>query len=204
MAFIYKSKLVRGVGVNDAKYKVRESVSWREGGKLKIKSTWLCPFYEKWSNMIDRCYGESNSINRQPYKDCTVCEEWLTFSNFRSWMITQEWEGKHLDKDLLFTGNKTYSPESCVFISRYINSFILTQEKNKGEYPSGVSLRKDTNKFHSTCQDPFKRKKIHLGYFNCQNEAHLAWKSYKHKLSIKYAELQTDSRIKKALMERYL
>ena len=75
--------------------------------------------------MLQRCYSESHLVRQPTYKGCSVCEEWLTFSNFKSWMEQQDWEGKQLDKDLLVYKNKIYSPETCVFVSSVINSFFV-------------------------------------------------------------------------------
>jgi len=39
-------------------------------------------------------------------------------------MERQDWEGKHLDKDILIPGNKIYSPDRCIFVSSLINLLI--------------------------------------------------------------------------------
>ena len=75
------------------------------------------------------------------YKDITCCQEWLIFSNFKSWMKQQDWEGKQLDKDLLIYQNKIYSPETCVFVDRKINQFLVKSNNSRGKYPLGVSYR---------------------------------------------------------------
>ena len=38
--------------------------------------------------------------------------------------------GWELDKDILEKGNKTYSPETCCFVPRVINSLYKTNYKN--------------------------------------------------------------------------
>ena len=110
-------KLVAGVGVNDADYPV---VRFGKDINGKRNREWVCPFYKTWSAMLNRCYR--NPVQKA-YKDTTVCEEWHTFSNFRNWMEQQNWEGKDLDKDLL-TDSNHYSPENCIFISEWLNTFI--------------------------------------------------------------------------------
>jgi hypothetical protein len=112
------NKLVHGVGINDANYKVTD----RANRNLPI--TWRCPYYVTWSSMLARCFSKSFKKANPAYEGCTVTSNWLKFSNFRSWMQTQDWQGKELDKDLLFAGNKLYSPEMCVFLEAKINSFI--------------------------------------------------------------------------------
>lgn len=188
------NKLVCGAGINDADYQVLPTING--------KRVW-CPYYRKWCSMLQRCYGESYHKRYPTYQDCTVCEEWLVFSNFKSWMETQEWEGYHLDKDFLFEGNKIYSPETCVFISRELNTFIIDCGNSRGEYPIGVYFNKVTNRFRSKCNNPFTKKFVHLGYYDTMEEAHQVWKKYKHQLALQYAELQADERIKQVLINKF-
>lgn len=80
-----KPKLVYGVGINDADYPTtqREKVN----GEWKI--TWRCLYYDRWVSMLTRCYSSKCHEKQPTYKGCSVCDEWLTFSNFRKWMEQQ-------------------------------------------------------------------------------------------------------------------
>ena len=40
-------------------------------------------------------------------------------------MEQQDYIGKVLDKDLKVTGNKIYSPETCLFISPKVNGYLI-------------------------------------------------------------------------------
>ena len=102
-------KLVWGVGINDADYSVCPRV---DGIHIN------CIYYQTWQSMLERCYSSKYQAKHPTYKSCTVCEEWLHFSNFRSWMVGQNHKGKFLDKDILELGNKIYSPETCIFVTR--------------------------------------------------------------------------------------
>lgn len=197
-------KLVCGVGINDVDYVVTklETVGYVDG-KQKQKVVWRCPIYRVWKSMIVRCYSAKYQ-NRQPtYDGCTVSEEWKTFSNFRSWMVAQDWEGKQLDKDLLFEGNKIYSHKTCVFVTHMVNSFTTERGNDRGKWMIGVSRHKVTNKFQARCNNPFTKKREHLGYFDCELEAHNAWVERKLELAHELAEIQTDERVAKALVARY-
>lgn len=120
-----RNKLVHGVGVNDANYPV---VNYSSTNKITGKPTQtICIFYNTWKAMLERCYSESLKRRRPSYIGCTVCEEWLLFSNFKVWMETQDWKGNQLDKDLLIEHNKVYSPETCLFLSREVNSFLTSR-----------------------------------------------------------------------------
>ena len=196
-------KLVLGVGVNDADYQIYESVVTTDAnGKKKRKDVWICPFYLKWKHMLQRCYSVKFQERQPTYSGCSVCEEWLTFSNFKVWMETQDWEGKQLDKDLLFSGNKVYSPDTCVFIGRRINTFLVESKASRGEWIIGVYWHQDRNKFVAQCNDGSGQQK-HLGSFNTEIEAHQAWLAFKLEQAKILAAEQTDTRVAKALIERY-
>lgn len=168
-------KLVHGVGINDADYVVKVMASYYEDGKRKRKLVSICPFYEKWKSMIDRCYSEKIKTKRPCYIGCSVCVEWLTFSNFKIWMEEQDWKGLELDKDLLGT-SKIYSPETCIFIPAEINSFLTFSERDK---PSGllIGVHHKRGKFRAVIRDSGKYR--NLGTFTTELEAHLKWYNQK-------------------------
>lgn len=196
-----KRRLVRGVGINDADYNIgkKEFIN----GKHEI--VWMCPFYQTWVNILHRCYYEKQHLRRPTYKGCSVCEEWFTFSNFKVWMETQDWQGKQLDKDLLKEGNKVYSPEYCIFVDPKINTFVTDRGASRGDYMIGVCWHKRAGKFQSNCSNPFTSKKEYLGLFTNELEAHLAWKHRKHELACMLADSGycTDPRLAEVLRTRY-
>ena len=197
-------KLVYGVGVNDAEYTAQkfETIGYVDG-KQKQRQVWICPFYQTWKNMIDRCFSETNKVRNPTYKDVTCCEEWLLFSNFKRWMEQQDWKGKQLDKDIIIPDNKVYNPETCAFVSRVTNTFVLASEASRGEWPLGVYWSKKAGKLRAKCKNPFTKKSEHLGYFSCHYEAHEVWRKRKHQLAQLVAELETDPRVVEALKKRY-
>lgn len=192
-----KRKLVYGVGVNDVDYKVYEYEYIN--GKQKI--VWTCRFYRRWYHMLGRCYSQKYQTKKPTYKGCTVCEDWLLFSNFKSWMEQQDWEGNQLDKDLLVEGNKVYSPDTCVFVTSRVNNFTIDRGIDRGDYPIGVC--KDQGKYRASCSS--EGQTIYLGLYNTPEEAHQVWKEYKHKLACELADSDevTDERVKELLRTRY-
>jgi hypothetical protein len=195
-----KNSLVYGVGINDANYSVVVS----ETIDGKYVAVWKCPFYASWARMLQRCYSEAWHKTKPSYKGCTVSEEWKLFSNFRGWMEKQDWEGKHLDKDLLSVGTKQYSSDTCAFVSQRVNNFTLESGVSSSGTMIGVSKNKRTGKYLSCVSNPFTGKGEMLGKFDTELEAHLAWKARKHELACQLAELETDPRIVKVLQTRYL
>jgi len=186
-----RNRLVCGVGINDASYRqeIRERYIDTAGIK-RSKLIWQCPYHLKWHNILIRCYSSKYQNEKTTYKGCTVCDDWLVFSNFKSWMEKQNWEGKHLDKDFLIKGNKLYSPDTCIFVDGALNCFLTLNGAVRGEYPVGVSLYKVNGKYRSgICIDG---KCTHLGYYLTSLEAHLVWQKAKLKqaevLLLRYTE----------------
>ena len=192
-------KLTYGVGFNDSNYQINQYI--KVNGKYKI--VWRCPFYMAWTNMLRRCYSETYQKTHPTYKGCQVCEEWLTFSNFKAWMEMQSWKNKELDKDLLSQNNKIYSPEYCIFVDARVNTFTTDSAKIRGEYLIGVCWDKNANKFKSTCRNPFTNKQEHLGLFDNELDAHLMWKNKKHEHALKLANTCDDKKLAQALRQRY-
>ena len=149
------NKLVHGVGINDATYNVY-LYEQTDGRQIIV---WRCPYYARWCHMLQRCYSDNWHERHPTYIGCSVCEEWLIFSNFKRWMEQQDWEGNQLDKDLLVKGNKEYNPDNCVFVTRMVNSFLTDRDNARGEYLIGVHFNKSTNKFQAQCRNPFYREK---------------------------------------------
>lgn len=153
--------------------------------------------------MFKRCYSKILHERCPTYIGCTVSEDWLTFTNFKAWMKKQDWEGLQLDKDLLFEGNKLYSSDTCVFVSPMVSSFTIDCRSARGEWLIGVCWNKERAKFQSNCRNPFTGKLEYLGYFDCEQEAHNAWRKRKLELAHELAAIQTDERVAKALIGRY-
>jgi hypothetical protein len=171
------SRLVCGVGVNDID---------RLGKSF---------YYKTWANMLKRCYSEAYQKDRPTYKGCTVCEEWLLFSNFRDWMRSFSWVGKHLDKDIIIPGNKVYSPETCCFIDQKTNSLLV---KCLGTKPLGFTLHKPTGKYLAQIRIEGVNK--YLGIFNTSKGAGNAYKTEKHRILMSVADGFSDERIKAGLV----
>ena len=198
-----KAKLVFGVGINDADYVVQKKETVEVNGKIKQKLVWVCPYYRTWKSMLQRCYSTRFQESFPTYKWCSVSEEWLRFSNFKSWMEKQDWEGLQLDKDILFEGNKVYSEETCTFVTKGVNVFTTDRGNGRGEWLIGVCWDKNAGKFKSMCRNTFTKKQEYLGLFTCEVEAHQAWLKRKLELAHLLAAEQTDGRVAKALIERY-
>jgi len=193
---MHKRGYVHGRGINDVNFPVFVRDDEGRGQELKP--------YRIWRHMLERCYVKKTQQKFPSYKKCSVCDEWLIFSAFFKWYKSQDKEpDAHLDKDLLFPGNKVYSPRACVLIPRRLNNFITDRAADRGEFMIGVSWHKHIKKFTAQCSDPFTGKRGCLGYFTSEMDAHVAWRERKHDLACQYADTVTDPRIAAALRSRY-
>lgn len=166
-------KLVAGGGVNDAGYPV---VRFGKDINGKRNREWVCPFYKAWSAMLNRCYREPVL---KAYKDTTVCEEWYTFSNFKSWMETQDWEGKELDKDLL-TDNNQYAPENCIFIPAWLNVYLVGGKPDHPTHLPGITYNKVTGVYSVNLHTKIDTLRSSQGFVDINSAINYY---YKHRLT---------------------
>lgn len=106
--------------------------------------------YETWTSMLERCYKNEKTFPAY-FGVCSVCEEWLNFQNFAEWFENNKYEVNerlHIDKDILFPGNKIYSPEMCLLVPQRINMLFLNKPNDTG-LPNGIS-KTESNKFNSS------------------------------------------------------
>ncbi|HID5228974.1 TPA: hypothetical protein ACXEMK_003886 [Enterobacter roggenkampii] len=158
-------KKVYGVGIND----------------VTGSSKTTC--YIKWSSTLKRCYDTKWIQKYRPtYINATVCDEWLTLSNYKEFYDENYFEGAVLDKDILFPGNKHYSPFTCVFVPEFINLIVVCNPteghlfgvtKNKKSYTAKITIEKQI---------------VPLGKFDTEMEAHRAWQSVKGQHLVAAAE----------------
>lgn len=148
---------VCGVGINDM---------------LRVSRT---DAYKTWVQMIKRCYSPRVQSLQPTYKDCSVCEEWLLFSNFKRWFDKNFIKGYCLDKDILFKGNLIYSPKTCCFVPNEINVLLTKSNAKRGDFPIGV--RKYKRKFMAMCK--LGGVVTYLGLYNTPEEAFETYKNAK-------------------------
>ena len=152
-------KLIFGVGINDY------------GESIKNKGKFI-PSYTCWRNMLYRCYNKKKLKDFPSYLGCTVCDEWLYFSNFKKWFDENYRDGYELDKDILSQGNKCYSPQTCIFVPNYINN--LFRVRKDGKNGMGVFYYEKYNKYIG--RFTFNGKIKYTKVFDSEAEARNAYK----------------------------
>lgn len=183
------NKILYGIAVNDADY--------------KVTSPYLCPFYDRWKGMIKRCYSKKHHEKFKSYEKCSVCDEWLVFSKFKEWMEKQNWVGKQLDKDILVIKNTVYSPSTCCFVDLSVNGFVKERWNKDDGMPAGVRYCNTYRVYVSSMYNPFTHKRVHVGTFTNVDDAHKAWLVEKSKYASMLADTIDDDRVANALRVRY-
>lgn len=123
----------------------------------------------KWRDMLTRAYSDVELLRRPSTEDVKVCEEWHNFQNFAEWFNGNYINGWELDKDIITPGNFLYSPETCCFIPREINTrfpkryskssrvyWDRTKEKYQVNYRSLDGMRKTRHFKCKLCAEQFK------------------------------------------------
>jgi len=163
-----KSKsLIYGVGVNDLLL-ANKSISYR-----------------RWFGILQRCYSPTTEQSRRNYKGCNVCKEWLTFSNFKKWFDENYVEGWQIDKDIIESGNRVYSPDKCCFVPNIINIFFIRPKREKrGVFKEGNKFIVLYSKFGSN---------IRSEKFNTEDEASDLYCNERNKYAKELAEKYKDT-----------
>jgi len=153
--------------IGEGKYKVRE------GNKISRR-------YKIWWHMMNRCYNIDSYEKKHSYAPCIICEEWHNFQNFAKWYDENYYlirnEIMCIDKDILFKGNKIYSPETCVFVPQCINSLFTKRDIDRGNCVIGVTLDKN-NKYRA--QYNVNGEITYLGAYGTEIEAYDVYKTHK-------------------------
>lgn len=125
--------------------------------------------YASWFHILERCYCKKYQKTQPTYVDVEICEEWKNFQNYAIWFDENHIEGWHLDKDLLVSNNKIYSPETCCFLPQEINNLLTNRQNFRGKYPLGVTKQKNIDSYRVTFTK--NKKQVYLGSFKCLKTA---------------------------------
>jgi hypothetical protein len=134
----------------------------------------------RWALMIGRCYDDGMRLKNPTYADCTVCDEWFSYENYSGWYMAEpyrqpDWD---VDKDIMYPGNRIYSPSTCTFVPPDINSFINLNSSRRGTWPVGVYYIKRNKNFAARCRVG-GRDAEWLGVFHNHEDAFYAYKKAK-------------------------
>lgn len=152
-------KLICGFGINDlAPNECRKIV------------------YVVWRSMICRCYDKKYQESKPTYIGCKVCDEWRYLSAFKKWFDDNYVDGYQLDKDILASGNKIYSPDTCCFVPPEINVLLISSGARGNGLPRGVYRYGRNRRFSAIISDvSHKNRHITIGLYDTAEEALMAF-----------------------------
>jgi len=171
--------IVCGVG-----YYSKGKYSSRDGDKKSRE-------YNRWCDMIKRCYRTNKSERLRSYEGCTVSDRFLNFQLFCLWGEKQVGffdEGYHLDKDLLSYGNRVYSPTTCVLLPTEVNHFLSIYRKESDHSLIGGKYYKKNDNYVAQINGGSGGKRIHLGYYETREAAASAYRDAKEEMAKALAE----------------
>jgi len=143
-------------------------------GKYKTKvGGKLTKVFSTWRSMLTRCYCTEYQTKNPTYTGCVVAEVWHNFQAFASWFEANYRKDCDLDKDIIGNG-KLYSPTTCCFVPRCINTLLNGNLASRGNNKQGVSWDVTCNRFKA--QISVSCTSRHLGYFDSEQEAFEAYK----------------------------
>ncbi len=133
-----------------------------------------------YNNMVQRCTNpKSSSYVRYGAKGVSVCEEWKNNpESFYTWSKNNGYSSsKEIDKDILCKSKnispKIYSPDTCMWVSRELNSKHI-------DYRIGISGYRGTYKKRNRFYSRIKHEgKVHnLGSYDTAKEAANAYNNF--------------------------
>jgi hypothetical protein len=144
--------------------------------------------YNTWIQMIHRCYSEKLQKKQPAYIGYSVAEEWFNYQTFAKWYDENfykiEGETMELDKDILGKDSRIYSPETCIFVPKIINTLI--KKRQDRELPTGVIMV--NGKYQAHCYNTIEGINEFLGSYNTVEEAFQAYKTFKENVIKRVAE----------------
>lgn len=170
-------------------------------GKYRAKSAGKhTKAYLTWKSMLQRCYDEKYIEKKPTYYGCSVATVWHNFQSFAEWYHGQHKEHDwQIDKDLIVTGNKQYSPDSCAFVPQQINSILLDSSSSRGNLPLGVT--ESRGKYRARIR--VNNIPVDLGIYITPEEAFIHYKlakEYNVKIVAERYKKCIDPRVYEALM----
>lgn len=170
------SGLVHGFGVNDLDY-ISTIIVKVDGRQILL---YRCKVFRAWEKILLRAYSLKWKEEHPTYKDVSISSEFLSAGYFSLWMSTQittEFgETLHLDKDILYPGNKIYGERYCCFVPQFLNKSLNICEQLSGDLPKGVrSYTLKDGETRYSWQVEAASGKLGKGGLTCRWEAHKEW-----------------------------
>lgn len=142
----------------------------------------------RYTKMLERCKEGGREQRLHPSYVGTT-NGFRDFQEFVEWSmaeygynVREPYKDKeryyNLEKDILSSGAKVYSPDTCLFVPITINNFLCLKGADRGKYPIGCWFNKRSNAFESGCTMGTGRQEF-LGFYDNPMDAHAAWQKAK-------------------------
>jgi len=135
--------------------------------------------YQVWHAMFERCYSRRYREIFPSYEGCSVRSDWNNYQSFAMW-FDENYPGNEydlnrieLDKDIKIDGNKEYSKDACMFVSRRENT-IKARAKNYS-FISPTGERVDLYNLSEFCRDRGLTRKCMCGVNSGERSTHKGW-----------------------------
>lgn len=152
--------------------------------------------HRHWRHVLERALPGVRDVPR--YEDAEVCPEWHNFQNFGEWAILQknhdgvENNGRlwHLDKDILVSGNKLYSPNTCCFAPNEVNAFFTKKDIGNTGYFGVNEIRgkRATYKTGYIARCTVNGIREYLGFYDTPEEAFFVYADAKERAARELAK----------------
>ena len=187
--------------VNDVKSVLTGEVNSCQRRKFKeseINAQGLQQEYSIWSNMRNRC-NKGYALLSEDFSDFWG---WIAWAKEQKGFMCRDLDGNifQMESDL-FSQEKTYSPDTVVFVPNSINQ--MCKPNKRSSYPKGIQFFPDREKPYRAYGVEFGNQ-VHLGYHYEIDEALLVVrdqrKSYVKKLKEVYGK-DVEDKVFEALLE---
>ena len=156
-----------------------------------------------WYGIKLRCQSGTSSQKARPtYKGCSMSDNFKDYQLFTNWYVPQVGygvDGYHIDKDILYNGNKLYGEDTCVLVPLDLNNFFVSCNARRGDCPQGLTFRQDINKYQVVVRAG--GRSVYLGVFAdilCAKAAYKKAKeaeAYRWYERLKAGEFKVDDRV---------
>lgn len=137
--------------------------------KVYIDQEHLEPVYNVWRTLLGRCCTEKHREQFPAYANCRVCDEWLCYQNFAQWwnenMYHVGTERMHIDKDIMYSDNKLYNPDTCIIVPQSINEIFHSSGRKTKDKDLPYTIRRAAK-----CGYSVSYKKESLGVYDSIDE----------------------------------
>lgn len=116
--------------------------------------------YFIWKAMLSRCYSDAYQKRYPAYVGCSVHNDWLKYSKFKTWYDStyniHNGMKYQLDKDILVQGNKIYSDTTCCWVTGDINKLLSYKKINS----TSMGITCYISSFRVRINDPITNKRL--------------------------------------------